>query len=191
METKKIGILGGSFNPIHNGHVNIIEQVINTKAADEVWLAPTHTHDFGKDLLDFNKRVNMLEKLFKNNAQVKIIKIEEKLPKPNLSFNTIKALQKNHPEHKFYFIIGSDCVENFHKWIKGPELAKITEFIIYKREGYQAENSILRIVQTIEINSNNISSTIVREKIAKLEPVNDIIPKVIEQIIWENRHYGI
>ena len=90
---KKIGLFGGSFNPIHSGHLKIIRSLLKNKIVSEVWIMPCKKHAFNKNLLGDNRRVKMIKLSIKNLKNAKICHIELKSKTTNYTLNTLKKLK--------------------------------------------------------------------------------------------------
>ncbi|MEG2428866.1 MAG: nicotinate-nucleotide adenylyltransferase, partial [Oscillospiraceae bacterium] len=115
----KIGIFGGSFNPIHNGHLNLCYQCNKIFNFDEILLIPTNIppHKSNAQFISNSHRINMINLAIENQALIKSSEIEFQLGGTSYTYNTIIALKKIYPiDTEFYFLIGSDMLEIFDKW---------------------------------------------------------------------------
>lgn len=136
--SKKIGLLGGSFDPIHNGHVHIAEQVLNQSALDEIWFIPNNQspqrkrpHFSAKD------RYTMCELALKNLPAFKLCDIEINNQK-NYTIDTIKKLKTQHPDDEFYLILGMDAYLHFETWRNWQEILNQVNLIVVNRPGFTA-----------------------------------------------------
>lgn len=188
-KSKKIGLFGGSFNPIHNHHIKMANHVLEKNVADEVWIVPCKNHPFNKNLAPANHRINMINLAF-NNPKIKVDKTEINSNKTNYTINTIRKLKSQYP-HEFYWIIGSDVLHEMkEEWYGLPELFKETEFIIFNRNNYLIHPlKSMKIKSILEIKTNNESSTEIRERIKQKKPLKNLIPLSIEEYIIKNRLY--
>jgi nicotinate-nucleotide adenylyltransferase len=142
--TKKIGLLGGSFNPAHEGHLHISLQALNLLGLDEVWwlvspqnpLKPTHQASFETRL---NGALNITKE---HRKYIKISDFEEQNG-TNRTYDTIAALHNSHPDIKFIWLMGADNLINFHKWYKWQDIFNITPIAVLDRDDNkkQAMNS--------------------------------------------------
>jgi nicotinate-nucleotide adenylyltransferase len=187
----KIGLFFGSFNPIHTGHLIISTYIINS-FTDRVWfvVSPQNPFKINSELLGINERILLVKAAIKNNEQLEVSEIELKLPVPSYTIDTLTHLKKNHPEHEYFLIMGSDNFLNVSKWKSSDILLKDYKFLIYQRQGYSIEQNNLsgniRIVNTSLI---NISSTEIRELIKTNKSVRYVVPDEVIKLIQKNKFY--
>jgi len=167
----RIGLFGGSFNPIHNRHVDIVKHVLEENLVDEIWLIPCKDHAFDKKFEDIKHRLNMIKLSIKNLDNVKINDIELKLKGKSYTINTVRLLKKKHPGYEFFFIAGSDILNEIKRWHKYGELEKEIDFIIIKRD------------------NDSISSTEIREKIKNNNTLKGLVPEEVAKYIKGNNLY--
>lgn len=164
----KIGLLGGSFDPIHDGHVLIAKTALENLQLDELWLIPVLNNPFkDRQMADGTHRITMIEIATRKYPQMKVCDIELK-GNPNVksyTYNTICDLKNLYPNNDFYYIIGADQVEKFDKWYKAKELSELTQIVCMARKGYLSSDENKKKFSMIEINYDAIkaSSTSVRE----------------------------
>jgi len=189
MVNKKIALFGGSFNPVHNQHINLINEILNQDLVDEVWIIPSKNHPHSKQLTPAKDRVNMI-KLAISNPKVKICDIELKSDETNYTIRTITKLKAKYP-HEFFWTMGSDILQDMNdKWYGIKELMKATKFIIFKRKGYSIKKiPNMKIIAILENNINNISSSEIRKRIAQNKSLKDLIPLPIKEYILKNKLY--
>ncbi len=191
---KKIGLFGGSFNPIHKEHIKLIKKIISKNLIDELWIIPCKNHAFNKKLISAKHRINMIKlaisPLSNFKKRIKISKIELKSKGKNYTLKTLKKLQKKYPKFKFSIVVGSDILYEIHKWYNYKQLLNISEFIIFKRKGYEFINiNNLKILAKITSSLSNISSTKIRQNINKRKPFKNMVPLKIKQYIEKNNLY--
>lgn len=139
----KIGILGGGFNPVSKGHIQIAQLVLAKTNLDKVWLMPCYDHRFKNDLVNSIHRLEMCELVCQNftNIEVSNYEIENKLN--GSVYDLINLLSKDYSkDFEFSFIIGSDNVITFDKWKNAKQLKKITKFITVPRQGIKIPQGI-------------------------------------------------
>ncbi len=133
---KKVGLLGGSFDPIHLGHVGIAQAAIAQLALDEVWFIVAFQTNLKDELsAGFFERLAMVEIAIAGDSHLKVCDVEKNLPVPSYTINTMEVLIKQYPEVNFTFLIGSDQAEQLDKWHRFDELLKMVEFKIISRDG--------------------------------------------------------
>lgn len=131
----KIGLLGGSFNPITIGHIKIAENVL--KVLDKIIFIPCNNHPWGKNLIDFKHRFKMCQLSINDNILVKDYEVRYNLPGD--TFSLINKLKKipYFKKNDMFFIIGMDEANNFKKWVNYQDLEKMIRFIVVPRQGIE------------------------------------------------------
>ncbi|MBM7649966.1 nicotinate-nucleotide adenylyltransferase [Bacillus ectoiniformans] len=187
---RKVGILGGTFNPPHTGHLIIANEVLCALALDEVRFMPNHTppHKEMAKGVSNEDRVRMIEAAIQGHPHFSVETIELQREGSSYTYDTIRLLKEQEPETDFYFIIGGDMIDYLPKWHKIEELIEIVTFIGVRRPGYLAESSYpLTMVDIPEI---NLSSTIIRKRAATGETLRYLLPDGVIDYIKENQLYG-
>ena len=169
---KNIGILGGSFDPPHKGHLYISKTSLKLfKLHKLIWAITSKNPLKAKPFFSLELRKKMCRKLIKNSKKIYLKYYEDKL-KSKSTFKLIKHLKKG-SNYNIYFIIGSDNLINMHKWENYKELLKLTKFIVFSRKGFDTKakkSVILKYLKKKNIKFLNrlkidISSTKLRDKI--------------------------
>ena len=182
---KRIGIYGGSFNPIHQGHICLAKALADSGLVDEMWLLVSPQNPFKVDaqLLDDEKRLHLARLAITDVAGVEVCDREFYLPRPSYMYNTLQTLSREHPDREFVLVIGADNWERFPAWYRSRDILSTYHIIIYPRPGYVCEN-VPRNVTIAETPLLDISSTEIRHRIAS-EPDYDgegLCPAVWEEI---------
>lgn len=180
---KQVGILGGTFNPVHLAHLVMADQAGKNLGLDEVYLMPSYQppHVDEKKTIDASHRLKMLELAIADNPFLKIETIELTRKGKSYTYDTMKALTQNNPETDYYFIIGGDMVEYLPKWYKIDELVTMVNFVGIQRTGYTTETPYPVI--WVDVPEIDISSTKIRQKIQQGCSVRYLVPdKVIDYI---------
>lgn len=154
---KKVILFGGSFDPIHYGHLNMAQQALKQQKADELWFIPNQVSPFKSEPGHFEQRCKMIEMMISAQPKMKVSKIDQHLPKPSYSMNSIDALKKLHPEYEFSWLIGDDQLDKLHLWYEFDRLDKEIDFIVYSR--VHREHKYEVIVGDVM----NVSSTAIRQ----------------------------
>lgn len=185
---KKIGILGGTFDPPHLGHLIMAEEVKLALQLQEVWFLPTNVPPHKKDAMtSANHRYHMLNKAIKDNDSFKVNTTEIEREGKSYTFDTISILKEAYPENDLYFIIGADMVEYLPKWYKIKELIELVSFVAVNRPSYSLETTYPVI--NVHIPMIEISSTAIRHRLASGETVKYLMPDSVYTYIKENRLY--
>ena len=137
-----IGILGGSFNPPHKGHIHISEVARRKLRLDQIWWVVSKQNPLEKKeyIFDYDKRISKCRDITANCKNIKISRAEKNLfpyDSKVYTYKLLKRLWQMYPKTKFYFIIGSDNLENFHKWQNSDEIFNIAELIVISRSGHK------------------------------------------------------
>jgi nicotinate-nucleotide adenylyltransferase len=190
MDTKnktKVALFGGSFNPIQNAHLKIIKTLIKRDLVDEVWIIPSKNHPFSKSLLSPEHRLNMIKLAIQDIPKAKINTIEIESDDITYTIHTIRKLKEKY-DYEFFWIIGSDLLQEMPEWEGYQDLVKEASFILFKRPGYAVRKTALNIRHIIKV-TPDISSTEIRAKIHKSKSLKNKIPSSIEEYIIKNKLY--
>ncbi len=180
-----VGIFGGSFNPVHNGHIALARTIIQRELADEVWLTLSPLNPLKQnpeELLDDHYRLEMLQLATEGIPGLRVCDIELSLPRPSYTINTLLTLSRRHPGIDFRLIIGSDNMLVFDKWKSSDEIRRLFQPIVYPRPGYACS-------EALDLPLSPVSSTLVRERLRKGENVDDLIPPQVHRYIQEHKLY--
>lgn len=178
----KVGILGGTFDPPHIGHLIMAEEVRVALQLDEIWFIPSYEPPHKqKAHSSRNDRLYMLEKSIQDNEYFHINSIELKRKGKSYTIDTVKALNKQYPNDKFYFIIGADMVEYLPNWKNIDELMGLITFVGVTRPGYKLKTSYP--VKMIDIPMIHLSSTEIRDRVANGKSIKYLVQHPVEQFI--------
>ncbi|MBT4376576.1 nicotinate (nicotinamide) nucleotide adenylyltransferase [archaeon] len=185
----RIALFGGSFNPIHNGHLNAIKQILKSGKVDEVWVIPCRNHAFSKGLISSVDRVKMIELAVQDLENVRVDKIELESEETNYTFETVKKLKEMY-DHDFSWVIGSDVFREIHLWHKYEELFELVDFILQEREGYPIQEiEGMRVLFELIGGKNSISSSSIRNRVKKEESIEGVVPREVLDYILKNDLY--
>ena len=190
---RRIGIFGGSFNPIHVGHALIASYIVESGAIDTLWLmvSPQNPLKENSGLASDYDRLRMTELVSRRIENVTTSAFEFDLPKPSYTIDTLNALQAKFPDDEFYLVIGADNWCLFDKWKNGEEIIAKYHILIYPRRGYDIvipENYSDR-VKIVDAPLIEVSSTQIRERLAQMKSVSFYVPETVEKYIVENKLY--
>lgn len=186
----KIGILGGSFNPIHNGHLNMAIKAYEQYHLDEVWLIPNGNapHKDSEKMADATNRLAMCELVAQEYSFIKTCDIEIVSEEYSYTYITVTKLREMYPNYEFYFIMGADSLDYFEKWKKPEIIASICKILVVNRDEYSEKDIVEKIcrintifpadIYIVHCSKVNISSTELRKQLAK----DDVLPSVYEYI---------
>ena len=191
---QKIGLFFGTFDPIHKGHLKLINFFIKNSDLEFVWLIITPQSPFKKksEIHSSSSRMELISLALKGNSKIKINTIELKLPKPNYTYITLRELKKQYPYSKFVLLLGADNIVNFKNWKAYNEILENYELYIYPRKISDAIPNHLQNHPKINwINAPLIdaSSSDIRERIKNKKDISDLVPKKIWNTILEKKLY--
>ncbi|MDR0541465.1 MAG: nicotinate-nucleotide adenylyltransferase [Dysgonamonadaceae bacterium] len=175
----KIGILPGSFNPVHNGHLAIANYLAEYEGFDQIWFLITPQNPLKKksDLMDEQFRLDLLTKATGDYGKFVVSTIEWNMPQPSYTINTLQKLRVMYPAYTFELIIGSDHWATFHRWKDYQLILKNFKILIYPRRGsdrIQLHHPNVRLCKSAP--KIEMSSTVIREAIAKGKDVRFYMP---------------
>ncbi|WP_438831952.1 nicotinate-nucleotide adenylyltransferase [Streptococcus pluranimalium] len=178
-DRKQVGILGGNFNPVHNAHLVVADQVRQQLGLDQVYLMPEFEppHVDHKDTIDEKHRLKMLELAIQDVQGLDIETIELERKGISYTYETMKLLTEKNPDVDYYFIIGADMVDYLPKWHKIDELVQMVQFVGVQRPKYKAGTSYPVI--WVDVPLMDISSSMIRDYIKKDRQPNYLLPKPV------------
>jgi nicotinate-nucleotide adenylyltransferase len=186
---RKVGLLGGTFNPPHLGHLVIAQRVLQKAQLDEIRFLPNRVppHKKSDGTVSANQRLRMLEGAISGNSDFKIEKIELQREGPSYTYDTIKELTKRDPEIEYSFIIGGDMIEYLPNWFRIDELIEMVHFIGVNRPAYSHETPFK--IQFVEVPDLAISSSLIREAVKNNESIRYLVTDEVYRIIKEEKLY--
>ena len=139
----KIGLMGGSFDPVHAGHLRAAEEISEKLALDEVVFIPTlvSPHKSSETMADSPHRLNMLNLSIKANPRFRISDMELRREPPSYTIDTLRSLNEGSPEDEHYFIMGSELFAEIDTWKDFAELFYYSSFVVLRRPGYDVPDS--------------------------------------------------
>ncbi len=203
MKQKHIGLFGGSFDPIHLGHLNLALSILELRNLDEVWLCPTAFNPLKPQgcRASAEDRLEMIRLAIEDVPALKLVNIEIFKRGPSFTVDTLKQLseiQKNEGRaDRFSLIIGEDVARTFYQWLMPEEIIKYAQIFIGGRAGYFSDNEFLGsepVVQALklgktEVRVMEISSTEIRSRIANYLYCGHLLPRKVLDYIIEHRLY--
>ena len=187
----KIGLLLGSFNPIHTGHL-IIANHIASYHVNKIWfiVSPQNPFKRSAELLNAKCRFALTKLAIENDDRFEVSDVEFHLPTPSYTINTLQALTAKYPTHEFYLIIGSDNFINISKWRSAGEILNNYNLMVYQRSGFAVDGEYLANNITL-LNSPllDISSTTIRNLIAQNKSIRYLVPDKVYKEIHANGYY--
>ena len=183
----KIGIYGGTFDPIHNGHLIMARDAVEKLGLDEIIFIPNAIppHRGGHKPASEKLRLEMLLAAIAGEPRFKAEDIELRRGGVSYTVDTIIALKEKYPaETEMYFLVGGDNVDELHSWHRIDDLKLLVTFVVLSRGSRDTEHLLMKLDRRIDI-----SATEIRERIAKNESIRYLVPDAVHQIIIRNHLY--
>ncbi|MCD8318955.1 MAG: nicotinate-nucleotide adenylyltransferase [Paraprevotella sp.] len=187
------GVYGGSFNPIHKGHVQIADPLCKQEEVDEIWFLVSPRNPFKQkadDLLDEDRRLELARLAVKDHPHLKVCDFEFSLPRPSYTVDTLAALRQAYPDRRFTLIIGADNWLTFNRWKQPDDILRHHRVLIYPRPGYPINPSALPAGVTLaDTPLIALSSTELRRHIARGEDASYGLDEAVWQEIRRKGYY--
>ena len=197
----KIAIFGGSFNPIHVGHIQLAKALCQQAGCDQLWFLVSPQNPFKQsstDLIDEDTRLEMTRIAVEHEPNIEVSDFEFHLPRPSYMVNTLAAMRKAYPQHTFALVIGADNWVKFDKWFKSDEIMKHHEVWVYPRPGFDIEHDgdiirkpsdYIKGVKFIDTTLYPISSSMIRDAISNGADYSQWVTENVHQFIEEKKLY--
>ena len=188
---RQIGIFGGSFNPIHVGHIALARQLLTTLRLDEVWFVVSPLNPFkttASDLLDDHLRYQMVALALRDEPGLRASDCEFHLPRPSYMYNTLCHLSARYPSARFTLLIGADNWLAFDRWAHAQDIVAQYRVAVYPRVGYEVRpESLPSHVVYVPSSLYPVSSTLIRQRVRAGQPVAALVPPAILSLV--QRYY--
>lgn len=194
LDKRSIGILGGTFDPPHFGHLNLAIEVLEKGLVDEVWMCPVNIspHKLHSPPTDALERLEMVNLAIKGIPHLKVTEIEIRKDGPSYTIDTLRELYRTYPNEQFFIILGDDALINFPHWKEPLEILKLAKPIVANRlEIKTKDEELLKYFQDcfVPIRRMDISATEIRQRIRKQKCCKHLVPKEVLDFIIKNRLY--
>ncbi|UCG35672.1 MAG: nicotinate-nucleotide adenylyltransferase [Candidatus Omnitrophota bacterium] len=184
----KIGILGGTFNPPHMGHLVLAQEVLDKLKLDKIFFIPTnippHKENEG---IETKHRLAMVSLSMEANDSFELIDVEIKRGGISYTIDTLRQLIQQFPHDEFYLIVGSDLANDFSSWKEQQELKKLAKIVVACRDKYPLKKQDDFIV--LDIIQINISSSQIRGLVKKGHSIRYLVPEAVASYIEEHHLY--
>jgi nicotinate-nucleotide adenylyltransferase len=202
-QKQRIGIFGGTFDPVHVGHLIMAEQCREAGQLDQVWFIPSARppHKQDQPLTPFAQRVEMLALAIAGMPAFRVDELEKDRPGPSYTAETLEELGRRHPQTDFALLLGSDCLPDLPGWHRPERILELAELLIFARPGWPVLNedemraslqlsgqAPLRL-RTIQAPLINIASRDLRQRAAQQRSLRFLVPRAVECYILEKKLY--
>ena len=191
MNSKKIGLYFGTFNPIHIGHLIVAEYMVEHTDLKEVWFVVTPSNPLKKKatLLDEHHRLYMVNLAIENDSRFRSSDVEFKLPYPSYTCHTLAHLQAQYPDKEFVLIMGEDNLVNLEKWKNWEYIVEHYPIYTYPRSGNEAASCHFSSVVKVQAPKIEISATLIRDSIKQKKEVKYLLLPQVYNYIDEMNFY--
>lgn len=184
MKHQRIGLFGGSFNPIHCGHISIARNILNKVKLDQIWFVVSPHNPLKSDntLLPDHLRLELVKTALQSEANMIACDYEFTLPKPSYTWNTLQQLSQDYPDNVFTLLIGEDNWTCFPKWYCYEQILNNYDIIIYPRNNsLTISEKLPENIRLINTDLLDISSTQIRNFVKNNRPIDGMVPECIKQ----------
>ncbi|MDW8344666.1 MAG: nicotinate-nucleotide adenylyltransferase [Verrucomicrobiae bacterium] len=187
----RVGLLGGSFNPVHLGHLIIAQDAYEQARLDEVWFIPCHRppHKSARDLAAAAHRWVMLCKALAGDSRFVPLDLELRRGGISYSVDTLEELRRIYPTTQFYFIIGADGVADLPRWKDAERLMQMCQFLVMERPGFVIEGAWASRCRVIRGHHCNISSHDIRARLRAGKSIRYLVPDSVFRYIRLRKLY--
>lgn len=186
----RIGILGGTFNPIHIGHLILAEEALSKLSLDKLVFVPTYIppHKNVEGDIKPQHRVKMVELAIEDNPVFEVSTFEIESKKKSYSIDTLKEFRKIYGDAQLFFITGSDLLKDLFSWKNVNDIFKISKFIVANRAGYPV-TEVPKEVDRVVITPIEVSSEDIRKRLKEGRSIRYLVPEKVRQYITERGLY--
>ena len=214
---KRVGLLGGTFNPVHLGHLRAAEEIREVLTLDKIYFIPASIppHKDSGDIISPNNRLKMLELAIQDNPIFEISDVELKRDGASYTIDTLKHFSSNFPEFEFYFIVGNDLFVEIDTWKDFKQLFELSNFAVITRPGFSEDFSSLiplavkdafryykkerdvtiylhkssKTLAIVQIEGVQVSSTQIRDLLRDKKSIKYLVPAPVESYILSKKLY--
>jgi nicotinate-nucleotide adenylyltransferase len=183
----RIAIFGGTFNPIHKGHILLARQAKKSQKLDKIIFVPAYIppHKKSKGIISADKRFRMIQLALSGKPYLDVSRYEIDRKKKVYSIETIRHFRRVFPKDtRLFFLIGADSLKGLNQWKDLKKLFNLCEFVVFSRPGFNLSGFRLKPdIKTVEINALDISSTVIRQRIKKGKSISGLVPKPVADYI--------
>lgn len=189
-----IGLFGGTFDPIHIGHLVAAEQAREQLKLDEVWFipAPTPPHKDGCAVSPADHRLHMVQLAVADHPKFRVSRLEFERDGDSYTVDTISVLRERYPGHSFFFIVGTDMVADLPNWHRIRDLVTMVRFVGLQRPGFRRPNLPHYIADRVlyaDMLAMDLSATHIRNRVKKEQSIRYVVPDCVRYYIEEHRLY--
>jgi nicotinate-nucleotide adenylyltransferase len=183
---KKIGIFGGTFDPVHHAHLILAREALETLGLEKVIFVPAAAspHKLNQKLTASDIRSEMLRAALEGEPGFVLDIMELQRPPPSYAIDTVEVLRRNEPNAEWFYLVGEDNVDRLTTWHRYDDLSQLVEFIVLVRSGLKTKHRYTTIRRHLDISATNI-----RNRVALNRSIRYLVPSAVEKIIRDRQLY--
>ncbi len=187
----RIGILGGTFDPPQNGHIDVARSVADKLGLDTVLFVPAGDPWHKNEQASAEDRLAMVQRAIAGIDRISLETVDIDRGGPTYTVDTLRDLQTKYPHHELYFILGDEAFAKILSWKDAEQLGSLAQFVVVSRDGLDVEvpSFLASRVNLLEIPTLPISSTICRERIRSGDSLENLVPARVAEYIEEHQLY--
>jgi nicotinate-nucleotide adenylyltransferase len=196
----RVGLLGGTFNPPHIGHLVCAQEAWSQLGLDQVLLVPVHTppHKAAQDDPGVEARVELCELAAAGDPRLGVSRVDADVPGASWTVDTLRRLHERHPEHALTFVVGGDMAHSLPSWREPEAILELAELGVAEREGTSRADIVDRLaglrgaaerVRFFAMPRLDVSSTLVRRRAAAGQPIRYLVPDAVAAAVERTRMY--
>ncbi|HYV39472.1 MAG TPA: nicotinate-nucleotide adenylyltransferase [Gemmataceae bacterium] len=199
-ERMRIGVFGGTFDPVHLGHLILAEQCREQGRLDQVWFVPAARppHKSEAELTPFAQRVEMLQLAIAGQPAFRVEEIERDRPGPSYTAVTLEELSQRHSEHTWFLLVGGDTVRDLPGWYEPQRIVAVAKLLVMARPGavmpsteeLQARMGAAVEMQLVDVPMIGVASSDLRHRVREGRSVRYMMPRAVEAYVRDKRLYG-
>jgi len=196
----RIGVFGGTFDPVHLGHLILAEQCREQGRLDQVWFVPAARppHKSEAELTPFAQRVEMLQLAIAGQPAFRVEEIERDRPGPSYTAVTLEELSQRHSEHTWFLLVGGDTVRDLPGWYEPQRIVAVAKLLVMARPGavmpsteeLQARMGAAVEMQLVDVPMIGVASSDLRHRVREGRSVRYMMPRAVEAYVRDKRLYG-
>jgi nicotinate-nucleotide adenylyltransferase len=188
----KIGVFGGTFDPIHQGHLEIARQAQQQFALDKIFFVPAArpAHKSRQDMAPVDDRYEMVRLAIQGQPGFEISALEMERPETSYTVETLRTLKKRFPEAELYWIMGADSLAEIPTWKEPGEIKRLAKFLVARRSGKNMKHTAQEDVAWIRMPLRPVSATEIRTQLRQGASAGDVLPKPVAAYIKAHHLYG-